>query len=93
MNVHDQTAPVDARLFHRVMSRFATGVTVITAKVEGVARGMTASSFMSVSLSPPVCVVSIAINAQASAQSRTFWSQYPGPRARGAKPSFRRLQP
>jgi flavin reductase len=63
MNIHDQTASVDARLFRHVMSRFATGVTVITAEVEGVVRGMTASSFMSVSLSPPLCLVSIAVNA------------------------------
>lgn len=47
-------------LFRRVMSRFATGVTVITAEHDGEPRGMTANAFMSGSLEPPLCVVSIA---------------------------------
>lgn len=51
---------VDPILFRRVMSRFATGVTVITAEHEGEARGMTANAFMSGSLEPPLCLVSVA---------------------------------
>jgi flavin reductase (DIM6/NTAB) family NADH-FMN oxidoreductase RutF len=51
---------VDPALFRRVMGRFATGVTVITAEHDGEARGMTANAFMSGSLEPPLCVVSIA---------------------------------
>ncbi len=64
MNVHDQTAPVDAKLFRRVMGRFASGVTVITAEAEGGVRGMTANAFMSGSLSPPLCLVSVAKKAR-----------------------------
>ena len=64
MNVQDQIAPVDGRLFRRVMGRFATGVTVITAEVEGGVRGMTANAFMSGSLSPPLCIVSVATKAR-----------------------------
>ncbi len=45
--------------FRKVMGRFATGVTVITARAEGETRGMTANAFMSGSLEPPLCVVSI----------------------------------
>jgi len=45
--------------FRRVMSRFATGVTVILAEVGGDLRGMTANAFMSGSLEPPLCVVSV----------------------------------
>jgi flavin reductase (DIM6/NTAB) family NADH-FMN oxidoreductase RutF len=45
--------------FRRVMSRFATGVTVIVASANGETRGMTANAFMSGSLDPPLCVVSI----------------------------------
>ncbi len=41
------------------MGRFATGVTVITATVAGETRGMTANAFMSGSLDPPLCVVSV----------------------------------
>ena len=35
MNLHDQHPPIDGKLFRRVMGRFATGVTVITAEAEG----------------------------------------------------------
>jgi flavin reductase (DIM6/NTAB) family NADH-FMN oxidoreductase RutF len=47
-----------------VMSRFATGVTVVTADANGAIRGMTANAFMSGSLHPPLCVVSIAKRAR-----------------------------
>ncbi len=46
------------------MGRFATGVTVITAEAEGGVRGMTANAFMSGSLSPPLCIVSVATKAR-----------------------------
>jgi flavin reductase (DIM6/NTAB) family NADH-FMN oxidoreductase RutF len=64
MNVHDKQAAVNAKLFRRVMSRFATGVTVITAEAEGAVRGMTANAFMSGSLSPPLCIISVAKKAR-----------------------------
>ncbi len=63
MNVHHQLAPVDVPLFRRVMSRFATGVTVISAEAGGEVRGMTANAFMSGSLEPPLCVISVALKA------------------------------
>ncbi len=51
---------IDPVRFRRVMGRFATGVTVVTARHGGEARGMTANAFMSGSLEPPLCVVSVA---------------------------------
>jgi flavin reductase (DIM6/NTAB) family NADH-FMN oxidoreductase RutF len=42
------------------MGCFATGVTVILAEADGETRGMTANAFMSGSLDPPLCVVSVA---------------------------------
>ena len=51
---------IDPRVFRRVMSRFATGVTVITTRDGDGVRGMTANAFMSGSLEPPLLVVSIA---------------------------------
>lgn len=45
---------VAARRFRDVLGRFATGVTVVTAMVEGHPVGMTAQSFASVSLDPPL---------------------------------------
>lgn len=43
----------------RTMGRFATGVTVITTEVGGQVHGMTANAFMSVSLEPPLVLVSV----------------------------------
>ena len=63
MNVHTQIATVDGKLFRRVMGRFASGVTVITAEADGHLRGMTANAFLSGSLAPPLCVISVAVNA------------------------------
>jgi flavin reductase (DIM6/NTAB) family NADH-FMN oxidoreductase RutF len=59
----DAVAPlahVDPSVFRRVMGRFATGVTIVVADVAGDSRGMTANAFMSGSLEPPLCVISIA---------------------------------
>jgi flavin reductase (DIM6/NTAB) family NADH-FMN oxidoreductase RutF len=50
---------VPPALFRKVMSRFATGVTVITTEVDGAVFGMTANAFMAGSLAPPLCVISI----------------------------------
>src|SRR5690348_14030448 len=48
------TSEITPQLFRKGMSRFATGVTVITTELNGEARGMTASAFMSGSLHPPL---------------------------------------
>jgi flavin reductase (DIM6/NTAB) family NADH-FMN oxidoreductase RutF len=45
--------------FRRTLGMFATGVTVITARANDQVHGMTANAFMSVSLSPPLVLVSI----------------------------------
>jgi flavin reductase len=55
---------VTEALFRRVMASFATGVTVITTQVGGEVRGMTATAFMSGSLDPPLCVVSVGVTAR-----------------------------
>ena len=64
MNVH---APLDIELFRKTMGGFATGVTVITVDADGGPHGMTANAFMSGSLTPPLCVVSIAKRAHTHA--------------------------
>jgi flavin reductase (DIM6/NTAB) family NADH-FMN oxidoreductase RutF len=48
-----------AHCFRRCMSRFATGVTVITTSDGEGIHGMTANGFLSASLSPPLVVVSL----------------------------------
>jgi flavin reductase len=56
------TDVVDTRLLRRAFGSFATGVTVVT--VGGAApHGMTANSFTSVSLDPPLVLVSVDRNA------------------------------
>ena len=55
---------IDHALFRRVMGSFATGVTVITTEARGQVRGMTANAFMSGSIEPPLCVVSVALRAR-----------------------------
>ncbi|MGI8812098.1 MAG: flavin reductase family protein [Pyrinomonadaceae bacterium] len=52
--------PVDPDEFRLVLSRFASGVTVVTAcDATGHPHGITVSAFCSVSLSPPLILVSI----------------------------------
>ena len=48
-----------ANEFRQVMGRFATGVTVVTTVERGAAHGMTANGFLSVSLRPPLVLVSL----------------------------------
>jgi flavin reductase (DIM6/NTAB) family NADH-FMN oxidoreductase RutF len=63
----DTTHEIDSRLFRRVMSRFPTGVTVLTVRDGDEMRGMTANAFMSGSLEPPLLVVSVAKRAHTHA--------------------------
>ena len=48
---------VEPESFRRALRRFATGVTVVTVDHDGELHGMTASSFASVSLDPPLVLV------------------------------------
>jgi flavin reductase ActVB len=67
---------VDRDAFREAMSRFATGVTVVTTvNASGEPVGFTASSFCSVSLQPPLILVCLARTANgyaAFAQCRLF---------------------
>jgi flavin reductase (DIM6/NTAB) family NADH-FMN oxidoreductase RutF len=49
----------DEREFRNTLGRFATGVTVITALENGKVHGMTANAFVSVSLDPPLVLISV----------------------------------
>ncbi|MFL6672430.1 MAG: flavin reductase family protein [Massilia sp.] len=54
----------DSAHFRQALSQFATGVTVITTRLaDGSFRGLTASSFNSVSLEPPLVLWSLGSNA------------------------------
>lgn len=53
--------PLDSSALRSVMGRFATGVTVVTAReADGRALGLTVNAFQSVSLDPPLVLVSLA---------------------------------
>jgi len=57
-------------VFRRTLGMFATGVTVITVRVGEVMHGMTANAFMSVSLRPPLILISIDRRAKMNALLR-----------------------
>ncbi|MEM7566824.1 MAG: flavin reductase family protein [Pseudomonadota bacterium] len=53
-------APVDTRALRRALGQFATGVTIVTCRApDGALVGMTANSFSSVSLDPPLVLWSL----------------------------------
>ncbi len=53
--------------FRDTLARWASGVTVVTARADGGPVGMTAASFSSLSLDPPLVLVCVARSAQAHA--------------------------
>lgn len=50
---------MENKAFRNVMGKFATGVTVITTKVDDEIHGMTANAFMSISLEPKLVTISV----------------------------------
>ncbi|KSV66564.1 hypothetical protein N185_32370 [Sinorhizobium sp. GW3] len=50
---------IDAISFRRALGMFATGVLIVTTRWNGQVRGMTANSFSSVSLDPPLVLICI----------------------------------
>jgi flavin reductase (DIM6/NTAB) family NADH-FMN oxidoreductase RutF len=64
----------DPRQLRNCFGQFTTGVTVVTYELDGEWRGATVNSFTSVSLDPPLVLVSIAKSAKASAalEGRSF---------------------
>jgi 3-hydroxy-9,10-secoandrosta-1,3,5(10)-triene-9,17-dione monooxygenase reductase component len=66
---------VDPAHFRNLMARWATGVSIVTAREDGRDRGLTVNAFLSVSLEPPRVLVSITTDADAWPsihQSRAF---------------------
>ncbi|MES2755983.1 MAG: flavin reductase family protein [Pseudomonadota bacterium] len=55
----DTAMQIDPYLFRSTMGLFATGVTVVTYLNQGEAAGMTANAFMSVSMDPPLVLISV----------------------------------
>ena len=55
----NNSAAIDARELRNACGLFATGITVVTTELDGEMHGMTANAFMSVSLDPPLLVISV----------------------------------
>ena len=51
-------------MFRRALGRFATGVCVVTTQVDGVDHAMTANTFTSVSLDPPLVLICVETEAR-----------------------------
>ncbi|MDZ7291635.1 MAG: flavin reductase family protein [candidate division KSB1 bacterium] len=51
--------PIDSNLFRQVMSRFATGITIVTTRAGETIHGLTVNSFCSVSLDPPLVLICV----------------------------------
>ena len=60
----EKALQIDPQLYRKVMGQFATGVTIVTTRVGDRIHGMAANSFVSVSLDPPLVLVSIAKKAK-----------------------------
>jgi flavin reductase (DIM6/NTAB) family NADH-FMN oxidoreductase RutF len=58
-SIYDDDPASDSREFRRCLGQFSTGVTVITARIGETPVGMTANSFSSVSLDPPLILWSV----------------------------------
>jgi flavin reductase (DIM6/NTAB) family NADH-FMN oxidoreductase RutF len=68
----EASMPIDKNELRRIMGHFATGVTVITTiSSEGAPYGLTANAFMSVSLEPPLLLISV----DRKAESYPFFEQ------------------
>lgn len=50
---------IDPLEFRKTLGKFASGVTIVTTMHEGSMHGMTANAFLSVSLEPPLVLVSV----------------------------------
>ena len=67
----------DPRDFRQALGMFATGVTIVTARAaDGTPVGITANSFNSVSLQPPMVLWSLARNARSLPvfEAAEFWN-------------------
>ena len=62
--------PIDSRAFRQTVGQFATGVTVIATETNGSIRAMTANSFTSLSLDPPLVLFCVGKTAHLSAHLR-----------------------
>ena len=71
----ERSSSVDSQSFRRAIARWATGVTIVTSYAHGRDTGLTVNGLVSVSLSPPVLLISLAHSADTTPvvhESRSF---------------------
>jgi flavin reductase (DIM6/NTAB) family NADH-FMN oxidoreductase RutF len=86
----------DPRAYKEVLSRFASGVTIVTTKHEGGLHGLTVSAFASVSAVPPRIVVSLGNSTESKPlieRSGVFAVHILGREHVGLGPRFAKLVP
>jgi flavin reductase (DIM6/NTAB) family NADH-FMN oxidoreductase RutF len=94
--VADATPPVDASAFRRLVARWATGVSVVTAHDRGVDGGLTVNALLSVSLTPPSLLVSVTRDADTTPlieRSRRFAATLLAADQRGLSERFAQTLP
>jgi len=57
--MYDESMSVDPELLRAAMRQWVTGVTIVSVALDGVRHGMTVTSFTSLSLEPPLVLVSL----------------------------------
>ncbi len=57
-------SPIDSSQFRKIMSRFVTGITVVTTRLGPEIHGLTCNAFCSISLDPCTVMVSVAKDAR-----------------------------
>jgi flavin reductase (DIM6/NTAB) family NADH-FMN oxidoreductase RutF len=88
--------PVEPLRFRGLMSRWATGVSVVTAHQDGSDAGLTVNSLVSVSLTPPTVLVSLTTDADTlpvAEASRYFGASFLGADQRELSERFARTAP
>jgi len=58
-SISEDLTKVPSTEFKKAMGKFASGVTVVSAKAGGITRGMTVSAFFSLSIDPPLIAIAL----------------------------------
>ncbi len=57
--MQSEALEIDPFTYRKALGHFSSGVTVITTAIHGIVHGMTANAFCSVSLNPPLVLISV----------------------------------
>jgi flavin reductase (DIM6/NTAB) family NADH-FMN oxidoreductase RutF len=76
LGVTEPSGGIEAAHFRTAMSRFASGITIMSTVQGGVAHAMTANAFTSVSLGPPLVLVCVdkGVRMHAAVQECGYWA-------------------